>query len=113
MIKKHYSEVNEEAVIKFNSKKTVIRRLITNEDGKTNFSTRRFEVLPGGQIGLHNHPEDHHFYILHGESDFVNADGKKTRVMSGDVIYMPSNEYHGIINEGNEPFVFICVIPIC
>ncbi len=112
MKKKHYSEVNEEVVTKANSKKTTIRRLITIEDGKTNFSTRRFEIQPGGQIGLHNHPADHHFYILQGESYFIDKDGNKTLTKAGDVIYMPSNEMHGIINEGNRVFVFICVIPI-
>ena len=111
MIKKHFTDVKEEIVTKANSTKTTIRRIITKEDGAENFSIRTFEIEASGQIGLHDHPEDHEFYILHGTAHFIDKDDNKVEVNIGDVIYMPPNEPHGIINIGNDTFIFICIIP--
>ena len=111
MIKKHYKDVKEEIVTKANSTKTTIRWLITKQDGSPKFSTRRFEIQPGGQIGVHNHPEDHHFYILEGQGKFLDDEGKAINVKPGDSVYMPSNQPHGVINEANTTLIFICVIP--
>jgi quercetin dioxygenase-like cupin family protein len=111
MIRKKYEDVNEEVVTKAQSTKTTIRWLITKDDGPTSIATRRIEIKPGGQIGLHEHPEDHHMYVLQGKAQFIDAQNKKIEVHKGDVVYIPPNESHGIINDGNENFIFICVIP--
>jgi len=111
LIKKHYSEVEAEPVYKANSTKTTIRWLISKKDVPTSFSTRRFEIEPGGQIGLHNHPEDHHFYVLQGEGKAIDANGNEISLKPGDVLYVPPNELHGFKNDGSEVFAFICVIP--
>ena len=111
MIIKHYSEVNEEIVTKANSTDTTIRWLITKDDGPTNFATRRFEINPGGEVGLHAHQEDHHVYVLEGNAFFFDDQENQYKVKEGDVIYIPPNEPHGIKNVGNETFTFICIIP--
>ncbi len=111
MIKKNYKEVKEEVVTKANSTKTTIRWLITKDDGALGYATRRFEIQPGGQVGIHSHPEDHHVYILHGKSQFIDGQGTILNVNDGDSIYIPPNEPHGIINNGTETLAFICIIP--
>ena len=111
MIKKNYEDVNEEVVTKAQSTKTTIRWLITKDDGPTSFATRRFEIKPRGQVGIHGHSEDHHVYVLNGKAQFIDAQNNKIEVHKGDVVYIPPNESHGIINDGNENFIFICVIP--
>jgi len=111
MIKKDYKNVAKEKVTKANSTKTSIRWLITKEDGATHFATRRFRIQPGGQIGLHHHEEEHHIYVLNGQADFLDENGNKTLVNQDNVIYIPPNEKHGIVNTSNKPFVFICMIP--
>ncbi|MFX1275569.1 MAG: cupin domain-containing protein [Promethearchaeota archaeon] len=111
MIKKHYTDVSEEVVTKANSTKTTIRWLITKEEGSTRYTTRRFEIQPGGQIGVHSHPEEHHIYILEGACQLINEAGEKIAARVGDVIYFPPNEPHGYSNEGAETVAFLCVIP--
>jgi quercetin dioxygenase-like cupin family protein len=111
MIKKHFTDIKEEIVTKANSTKTTIRWLISKEDGSNRFATRRFEIKPGGKVGIHSHPEDHHVYILKGTAIFEDGYNNKFQTNMGDVIYIPPNEPHGIINNGSETFVFICIIP--
>lgn len=111
MIKKHFTEVPEEVVTKANSTKTTIRWLITKEEGSARYATRRFEIQPGGQIGVHTHPEEHHIYILEGECLLIDENGNQFKACSGDVIYIPQNEPHGYKNENSQKVAFLCVIP--
>jgi quercetin dioxygenase-like cupin family protein len=111
MIKKHIKDIEVENVTKANSKKTTIQWLITNKDGAKNFTMCRFEIQPDGEIGLHNHPEEHEIYILQGSGEIFDNKGSIVEINPGDVIYVPPNEMHGYKNVGNEPLAFICVIP--
>ena len=111
MIKKNISDVNSEVVTKANSKETTIQWLITKVDGAQNYTMRRFEIQPGGEIGLHNHPEEHEIYILEGKGQVFEEDGKITEITIGDILYVPPNEPHGYKKTGNQPLSFICVIP--
>ena len=111
MIKRNFNDVNEEVVTKAQSTKTTIRWLLTKEDGPTKFATRRFEIKPGGQVGIHEHSEDHQIYVLQGKALFINAQNNKIEAQIGDAIYIPPNEPHGITNNGDETFIFMCVIP--
>jgi len=108
---KHYDEIEEQEVTKANSTNTTIRWLISKGDGSDFASTRRFEIKVGGQIGLHDHPEDHHYYVLEGKADLIDETGKKIAIRKDDVVYIPPNEKHGIINTGKGTFTFLCVIP--
>ena len=108
---KHLTDVDEEIVIKANSTKTTVRWLITEDDGAKGFATRRFEIQPGGQVGLHDHAEDHQIYVLQGKCHLIDENGNTVELKNGDVIYIPPNEKHGFENHGDETFAFICVIP--
>ncbi|MBN1215819.1 MAG: cupin domain-containing protein [Candidatus Lokiarchaeota archaeon] len=112
MLLKKSKKIEKEIVTKANSIKTTIQWLITKEDGSINFATRRFEIQPEGEVGLHNHPEEHHIYILEGEAEFINMEGEIVfRAVKDDAIFIPSNEYHRIKNNSKEVFVFLCIIP--
>ncbi|MBN1799997.1 MAG: cupin domain-containing protein [Candidatus Lokiarchaeota archaeon] len=111
MIRKHYTDALEEVVTKANATKTTIRWLVTKEEGSERYATRRFEIKPGGQIGVHAHPEEHHIYILEGSCILINEKGEKIIAKPGDVFFIPSNEPHGYANEGDKIVAFLCVIP--
>ncbi|MFX1237439.1 MAG: cupin domain-containing protein [Promethearchaeota archaeon] len=111
MIKKHFQDITEEVMTKANATKTTIRWLVTKEDGSERYATRRFEIKPGGQIGVHSHPEEHHIYILEGSCILIDEYGEKVEANPGDVLFIPSNEPHGYANEGTETVAFLCVIP--
>jgi quercetin dioxygenase-like cupin family protein len=108
---KHLTDVKEEIVTKASSTKTTVQWLITEKDGAKRFATRRFEIQPGGQVGLHEHPEDHQIFVLQGTCQLLNEKGNKVELKSGDAIYIPPDEKHGFENNGTDTFAFICVIP--
>ncbi len=110
MIKKQSGDIKSEIVTKANSTKTTIKWLVTKEDGAKNFTMRRFEIQPGGEIGLHNHPEEHEIYFIEGKG-IVFDENETTEVEVGDILYVPPNEPHGYKNTGDQPLAFICVIP--
>ncbi|MBN2156829.1 MAG: cupin domain-containing protein [Candidatus Lokiarchaeota archaeon] len=106
----NFSAVKEEAVTDFGSTKTTIRILI-EPNHAPNFIMRRFEIQPGGNIGIHNHWNEHEIYILAGEMDLLDKDGNKTHVVENDFVFMPPNELHGYLNESDKPVIFLCVVP--
>ncbi len=110
MIKRHYTDINPEEVTMYGSTKTTIQWLITKEDGAPRFALRRFVVKPEGVIPLHDHLMEHEIFILSG-SGVVFTDTETYEVSSGDALFVPSEELHGYRCEGNEPLVFLCVIP--
>lgn len=112
MLKKHYSNVQEESVKLAGSVGASIRVLINQKDGAPRFIMRRFEIKRGGHIGLHGHPEEHEIYIISGKTRVFNDKGFETVAKPGDVLFVPPDENHGYENVGDETVVFLCVIPI-
>ncbi len=111
MKKLHFTDVEELDVKDYNSTGTTIRWLITKEkDSALNFALRRFEVQPGGQIGMHNHQQEHEIYILSGEIEVI-TETKIYTAKANDVLYVPPNEVHGYKNNGNTTVSFLCIIP--
>ena len=108
---KHFNEAEEIEVNDYGSTNTTIRWLISKEkDGAPRFALRRFELKPGGQIGIHGHPQEHEIYILKGEGE-VFTHYEKYYVKQDDVLYVPPDEPHGYRNSGKDDLVFLCVIP--
>ncbi len=108
---KHFSETEELEVTDYGSTETTIRWLISREkEGAPRFAMRRFELKPGGQIGIHGHPQEHEIYVLSGEGK-VFTHFEKHEVKKDDVLYVPPDEPHGYENTGKENLVFLCIIP--
>ena len=89
---------------------TKMRMLIGPEDGAGNFHMRHFEVAPGGRTPHHSHDFEHEVLILTG-SGIVNSERGDRPFKAGDVVFVPPNEMHQFVNNGQEPAEFICVIP--
>lgn len=111
MKKLHFTDVEELDVKDYDSTGTTIRWLVTKEkDGAPNFALRRFDVQPGGQIGKHNHKQEHEIYILAGEIEVI-TETETYLAKANDVLYVPPNEIHGYKNNGDAVVSFICIIP--
>jgi|UniRef100_A0A7C6A9K4 quercetin dioxygenase-like cupin family protein len=109
---KHFKDVRPEPVTTAGATKTTIRWLITKKDGASGYAMRLFEIEPGGMIPSHTHDfEQHEIFVLEGTAR-VTSGGKEFRVNKGDVLFVPVGEAHSYINDGKEPFKFICVIPV-
>lgn len=84
--------------------------LIGKAEGAQNFAMRYYRVDVGGFSRQEHHPYDHGILILHGQGE-VLIGTKKFLFSAGDMIYIPVDEVHQLINTGDVPMGFICVIP--
>ncbi|MCK5309785.1 MAG: cupin domain-containing protein [Thermoplasmata archaeon] len=106
----HYTEVAEEIPAEEGVKDTTIRWLISDKDGAENFAMRVFTVQPGGNTPHHQHDWEHEIFILEGQGILRSGDIKKP-LKPGDFIFVKPMEWHQMINESDEIFRVICLIP--
>ena len=88
-----------------------IRWVIGEKEGAPNFTMRVFDVEPGAVTPLHSHDWEHEVFVLAGRGS-VYGGGEEAPLGEGDTVFIPSMEEHRFLNEGDEPFRFICVIPL-
>jgi quercetin dioxygenase-like cupin family protein len=106
----HYTDIKAEIVDVEGAKDAKIRWLITKEDGAENFTMRLFDIGIHGHTPLHQHDWEHEVFIVSGSGELRNKE-RNTPFKKGDVVFVPSNEWHQFVNTGNELLQFICVIP--
>lgn len=74
----------------------------------TNFA--RITVLPGSELGRHQHVGDFEFYyFLEGEGEY-DDNGTIVKVKPGDVYRCADGEWHCVRNTGDTDLVFIALI---
>jgi len=112
VIKRHYTDVEEEISGLAGAKGCTVRWLITKEQGAKRYAMRLFTLQPGGQIPLHEHEAtEHEIFIIEGRG--MLDDGSTTiPVKKGDAIFVPTCEKHSFINNTEQSMQFICIIPI-
>jgi len=106
----HYTDVKAEKVDVEGAKDAQIRWLITKDDGAKNFTMRLFDVRSGGCTPLHQHDWEHEVFIVSGSGELRDKTSAEP-FKKGDVIFVPSMEWHQFVNSGDELLQFICVIP--
>jgi len=84
---------------------------IGKADGAPNFSIRVFTLEPGGHTPHHLHESEHLNYILGGEGEVMDG-GSPRPISQGDFILVNSQEKHQYRNTGNQPLVFMCMVPV-
>jgi quercetin dioxygenase-like cupin family protein len=112
MLHKNYRDVKEEEVTLTGAKGVTIRWLITERDGASRYALRRFTIKPAGSIPLHSHSEEHEIYVLSGTARIFNDEGFEIVAGQGDVLFVSPHENHGYETLGDDPFIFLCVIPL-
>jgi len=88
-----------------------VRWVIGREEGAPNFAMRVFDVEPGAATPLHTHDWEHEVFVVAGVGS-VHGGGEDAPLREGDTVFVPSMEEHRFVNVGDEPFSFICVIPL-
>jgi len=86
------------------------RVVIGKADGAQNFCMRVFELSPGGYTPRHAHEWEHEIFV-HSGTGSVLRDSSWAQIKRGNVIFIPGNEDHQLKNTGNEPLIFVCLIP--
>ena len=74
------------------------------------FAMRRFRIRPGGYMPTHTNEVEHEQYVLAGRA-IVGIGGRVYHVEPGDVAHIPAHVQHWYRTEGEEPFVFLCLVP--
>jgi quercetin dioxygenase-like cupin family protein len=68
------------------------------------------EFPPNRWHELHRHPQaEEYFYVLDG-SGLHLTDGEPIRLVKGDLVFIPKNEWHGFANDTDEPTLAITVM---
>jgi quercetin dioxygenase-like cupin family protein len=79
-------------------------------DGAPNFSVRVFTVEPGGHTPHHSHESEHLNYILEGRGVAMEGDTPR-EIQQGDYLLVKPHEVHQYRNTGDQPLVFMCMVP--
>jgi quercetin dioxygenase-like cupin family protein len=98
----HYN--NEKA------KGVAARVVIGKADGADNFCMRVFEISAGGNTPKHTHDWEHEMFIHQGKGE-VFGNGQWNKVETGNVLFIPGNEEHQIMNTGAEALIVVCLVP--
>ena len=104
---KHSSDIEAQPV-KGGSKAT-IQVLISPQEGP-NFCMRRFVIKRGGIMPKHTNTVEHEQYVLRGQA-CIGIRMDVLTVKAGDVVFIPKGVPHWYVNNGEEDFEFLCVIP--
>jgi len=86
------------------------RQVLIGPDEGPNFAMRRFHLEPGGSMPLHTNTVEHEQYVLAGRASIRIGD-EVFEVAADDVIFMPAGVPHSYTVEGEDPFVFLCMVP--
>jgi quercetin dioxygenase-like cupin family protein len=84
--------------------------LIGKGENARNFALRYYEVEVGGFSHAEQHPHDHGIVILRGRARVILGD-EAFDVEPLDVVYISPNHFHQLVNTGDEPLGFLCIIP--
>lgn len=104
----HYTEVAAEPAE--GREGVAIRWAMGKNVGAPNFVLRVIEVQPGASTPYHQHPWEHEVFVLDGCPVARGADSQ-TACSPGTCVYVPPNELHQFLNNGDALARFICVIP--
>jgi len=110
MIIRKVHDVPAEPVTEPGAHKVSRRILLSPAEGAPNFTMRRFEVAPGGFTMRHRHNYEHEIYVLSGKGTAWTRSGEITIGPDNAIMVLPDEE-HQFLNNGDEPLVFLCLIP--
>jgi quercetin dioxygenase-like cupin family protein len=68
-------------------------------------------LMPGQEIAAHVHPQGQDTWtILSGSGSYYLDAKTRQRITVGDIVIAPVRSLHGVLNDGDEPLVFISVV---
>ena len=68
------------------------------------------EVPRGAMLGLHRHAPQETYYVIAGAGSLLTAQGELP-LRTGDVVYLPNNEPHGVRNTDSELLKLVWTFP--
>lgn len=88
----------------------ITRQVLAGSYGEpASFRLRYFEVGPGGYSSLEKHAHVHVVVTLRGRGQAIVGPTVQ-RVQPFDLVYVPSWTPHQFVNDGDEPYGFLCIV---
>lgn len=85
------------------------RHIIKGREEGGAFDVRYFEVAPGGYTSLEWHEHIHSVVCVRGQGHAIVGD-EVHELDTYDHLYVPPRMPHQFVNEGSEPFGFVCIV---
>ncbi len=86
----------------------IARHTLLRSD-EASFELRYFELEPGGYSSLEKHQHIHFVIALRGAGKAL-VGGRIVELKPFDALYVPPLTVHRFMNEGEEPFGFLCPV---
>lgn len=88
----------------------VSMQMLLSLEEAPNFAMRCFTIDAGGFMPHHTNTVEHEQYVLSGRASVRSGD-QTFEASTGDVLFIPAGEAHSYETIGDEPYVFLCLIP--
>ena len=110
MIVSHKDKVEEITLQGEGIKEATKKVLISPKEGWEGHVMRVFKLKSGGHTPRHTHAWPHINYIIKGKGT-LHLDGEDHEVEAGSFAYVPGGKNHQFMNNSNEEFEFMCIVP--
>jgi len=88
----------------------VTKKVLISHEEAPNFAMRCFEIQPGGSMPNHTNQVEHEQYVISGSAK-IGIGEEIFEVKKDDIVFIPANTPHWYRNSGDEPFIFLCLVP--
>ena len=110
MYKINVDEIPEKGINRRYRKGVSVKYLIVEEFGAPNFELRYFELDKRSSSSFDLHPYEHEVFVLKGEGT-LELEGEEYDLREGDAVLIEPNESHRLLQRGEDPFGFLCIVP--
>lgn len=112
MIVRNVNDIESDIVREPGAKNITLKRLIDVPDGADRFVMTLFHMEPNGSTPPHYHDWEHEIFVLNGSMKLELPNENDSVILKkGDVVFIPRNEPHGFVTEGNVPCEILVVAP--
>jgi len=87
-----------------------IRYLVLEEFGAPGFEMRYFELGPGASSSEDVHSYEHEVFVVRGRGALL-LEGRRYPLRAHDAVLVEPDERHQLLQEGDEPLGFLCIVP--
>ena len=104
-------KINRDSILNLSNTGVISRQLLTLENSESKRVTiTEVHLEPGACQPRHLHKESEQiWYALHGTGKLLLAENKEEMFTAGDVVRFEEKDIHGLLNVGNEEFIYISV----